>query len=57
LNEYVLVENKSDDTKYNFSKEYDAYLISVLSTTCKFCLGDFSAKEGRENIFKPVVGN
>jgi hypothetical protein len=23
----------------------------------KILLGDFSAKEGRENIFKPVVGN
>jgi len=23
----------------------------------KICLGDFNAKEGKENIFKPTIGN
>jgi hypothetical protein len=39
---------KIDDVKDIFYKELDHM---------KILLGEFNAKEGREDIFKPIIGN
>jgi exonuclease III len=50
-------EDKCDDTKDSFYEEledvfdqYPKYHMTILS-------GDFNAKVGREDIFKPTIGN
>jgi hypothetical protein len=47
LNVHVPVEDKIDDVKDNFYKEH----------VFKILLGDFNAKVGMEDIFKPTIGN
>jgi hypothetical protein len=48
-------EDKSNDIKDGFYKEPEH--VFVLKKHMKILLGDFSAIEGREDIFKPTIGN
>ena len=48
-------EDKSDDSKDSFYEEFEQDHFPRYHT--KILIGDFNAKVGRENIFKPTIGN
>jgi hypothetical protein len=50
-------EEKSYDSKDSFSEELEQVFSHFPKYHLKILLGDFNAKVGRENIFKPTIGN
>jgi hypothetical protein len=50
-------EDKSDDSKDSFYEELKQVFDHFPRYHMKILLGDFNAKVGRENIFKPTIGN
>jgi exonuclease III len=54
LNVHAQTEEKTDDAKDSFYEElehvFDKFHMKIL-------LGDFNAKVGREDMFKPTIGN
>ena len=50
-------EEKSDEAKDSFYEELDQVFDHSPKYHMKTLLGDFLAKVGRENVFKPTVGN
>ena len=57
LNVRAAREEKSDDLKDSFYEELEQVFYRFLNAPMKILLGDFNAKMGRENIFKPTIGN
>jgi len=55
LNVHAPSEEKSVDSKNSFYKEIEQVLFPKYHM--KIILGDFKAKAGRKNIFKPTTGN
>jgi hypothetical protein len=53
LNVHAPTENKTDDVKDSFCEKLDKFPKYHM----KILLGDFNVKEGREDIFKPKIGN
>jgi hypothetical protein len=49
-------ENKIDDIKNRFCEELEQVFDTFLKYHMKILLGDFSAKVGREDIFKATIG-
>ena len=47
-------EDKSNDSKDRFYKELEQVFDHFLRYYMRILLGDFNAKVGRENIFKPI---
>ena len=50
-------EDKSDSSKHSFYEELEQAFDHFPKYDMKILLGDFNAKVGRENIFKPTIGN
>jgi hypothetical protein len=50
-------EDKSDDVKDSFYEELVHVFDQIPTYEMKILLGDFNAKVGREDIFKPTIGN
>jgi hypothetical protein len=50
-------EDKSDDVKDSFYEELARVFDQVPRYGMTILLGDFNAKVGREDIFKPTIGN
>ena len=50
-------ENKTYDSKDSFYEELEQVFDNFPRYHMKILLGDFNAKVGRENIFKPTIGN
>jgi hypothetical protein len=50
-------EDETDDVKDSFYEELECVLDKFPKDHMKILLGDFSAKVGRKNIFKPTIGN
>ena len=50
-------EEKIDGSKDSFYEELDKVFYHFPKYHMKIILGDFNAKVGRENIFKPTIGN
>ena len=50
-------EDKSDDSKDSFYEELEQVSDHFPRYHMKILLGDFNAKVGRENIFKPTIWN
>ena len=51
-------EEKNDDSKDSFYEELEqVFYYHFPKYHMKILLGDFDAKVGRENIFKPTIGN
>jgi len=48
-------EEKSDESKDSFYEELEQVFDHFLKYHMKLLLGDFNAKVGRENIFKPTI--
>ena len=57
LNVHKPSEDKSDDSKDSFYEELEQVFDHFPRYHMKILLGDFNAKVGRENIFKPTIGN
>ena len=57
LNVQAPSEEKSDDSKDCFYAELEKVFDNILKYHMKILLGDLNAKVGRENIFKPTIGN
>jgi exonuclease III len=57
LNFHAPTEDKTDDVKESFYEELEHVLDKFLKYHRKILLGDFNAKVGREDIFKPTIGN
>ena len=57
LNVHAPSEDKCDDSKDSFYEELEQVFDHFPRYHTKILLGDFNAKVGRENIFKPTIGN
>jgi exonuclease III len=57
LNVHSPCEYKSDDVKGSFCRELASVFDQFRRYDVKILLGDFNAKVGREDIFKPTIGN
>ena len=57
LNVHALSEENSDDSTDSFYEELQQVFDHFPKYHMKILLGDFNAKLGRENIFKPTIGN
>jgi hypothetical protein len=53
---HALTEGKCDDTSDSFYEELEAVFDQFPKYHTKILL-DFNAKVGREDIFKPTIGN
>ena len=56
LNVHAPSEEKSDESKDRFYEELEQVFDHLPKYHTKILLGDFNAKVGRENIFKPTIG-
>ena len=54
---HVPSKEKSDDSEDSFYEELEQVSDHFPKCYMKILLGDFNAKVGRENIFKPTIGN
>jgi endonuclease/exonuclease/phosphatase family metal-dependent hydrolase len=50
-------EDEDDDIKDSFNEELEKVFDQYSRYRMKISLGDFNAKVGREDIFKPIIGN
>jgi hypothetical protein len=57
LNVHVPCEDKGDDVKDSFYEELGRVFDQFPRYDMKILLDDFNAKAGRENVFKPTIGN
>jgi hypothetical protein len=57
LNVHAPCEDKSDDVKDRFYEELGRVFDQFPGYNMKTLLGDFNAKVGREDIFKPTIRN
>jgi hypothetical protein len=57
LNVHSPTEDKTDDVKDSFYEELERVFVKFPKYHMKILLGDFNAKVGREDIFKPTIGN
>jgi hypothetical protein len=57
LNVHASTEDKTDDVKDSFYEELERVFDKFPKYHMKILLGDFSAKVGREDIFKPTIEN
>jgi hypothetical protein len=57
LNVHAPCEDKGDDVKDSFCEELGRVVDQFPRYDMKILLDDFNAKVGRENIFKPTIGN
>ena len=56
VNVHAPSEEKSDEAKDSFYEELEQVFNHFPKYHMKMLLGDFNAKVGRENIFKPTIG-
>jgi hypothetical protein len=57
LNIHAPTEDKTDDVKDSSYEELEYVFDKVPKYNTKILIGDFSAKVGREDIFKPTIRN
>jgi len=56
VNVHAPSEEKSDESKDSFYEELEQVFDHFPKYHMKILLGDFNAKVGRENVFKPTIG-
>jgi hypothetical protein len=56
LNVHAPTEDKIDDVKDSFYEELERLFDKFYKCHMKILVGDFNAKVGREDIFKPTIG-
>ncbi|PNF34372.1 hypothetical protein B7P43_G15323 [Cryptotermes secundus] len=57
MNVHAPTENKIDDIKDRLYEELEHVFDKFLKYPMEILLGDFNAEVGREDIFKPTIGN
>jgi hypothetical protein len=57
MNVHAPTEDKTDHREDSFRNELDGVFDKFAKYHTKILLGDFSAKVGREYIFKPIISN
>ena len=57
VNVHAPSEDRSDDSKDSFYEELEQVFDHFPRYHIKILFGDFNVKVGRENIFKPTIGN
>jgi exonuclease III len=57
LNVHAPTEETTDDVKDSFYEELERVFDTFPKYHMKILFGDFNAKVGREDIFKPTIGN
>lgn len=57
INYYASTVDKDNETKNDFYSRLETVYESIPSNVIKVVLGDFNAKVGREQWFRPVIGN
>jgi exonuclease III len=57
LNVHAPTKEKTDDIKERFYEELEQIFDKFPRYHMKILLGDFNAKVGKEDIFKPTIGN
>jgi hypothetical protein len=57
LNVHAPTEDKTEDVKSSFYEELERVFGKFHKYHTEILLGDFNAKVGREDIFKPTIGN
>jgi len=57
LNLYAPNEDESDNSKDKFYEEIERAFDKFPKYHMKILLGDFNAKVGRDDIFKPKIGS
>jgi exonuclease III len=57
LNVHVSIKDKTDDVKNSFYKDMERVFDKFPKYHVNILVGDFNAKVGREDIFKPTIGN
>jgi hypothetical protein len=57
LNVHAPTEDETDDVKDIFYEELERVFDKSLKYHMKILLGDFNAEVGKEDIFKPTIGN
>jgi hypothetical protein len=57
LNVHAPTEDKTNDVKDNFYEELEGVFDKFPKYHTKVLLQDFNAKIGKEDIFKPTIGN
>jgi exonuclease III len=57
LNVHAPTEDKDDDIRDSFYEELEQVFDQFHRYHMKILLGDFNAEVGREDIFKPTIGN
>jgi exonuclease III len=57
LNVHVPTENKDDVIKHGFYEELEEVFDQFSRCHMKVLMGDFNAKVGTEDIFRPIIGN
>jgi hypothetical protein len=57
LNVHAPTEDKFDDMKDRLLEEMECVFDKYPNYHMKILLGDFNAKVGKEDIFKPTIGN
>jgi hypothetical protein len=57
LNGHAPIEDKTNDVKDSFYEELELVFDKFPKYHMKILLGDFNAKVGREDIFKPTIGD
>jgi len=56
INCYAPTEDKADDIKEKFYDELETVVNNLPTHSLKMIVGDFNAKIGRENIYRPIKG-
>jgi hypothetical protein len=57
LNVHAPTEDKTDEVKDSFYGELERVFDRLPKYLTKILLGDFNAKVGRDDTFKPTIGN
>jgi hypothetical protein len=57
LNAHAPTGEKGDNPKDSFYEELEGFFYHFSKYHMKILLGDFNAKVGREDAFKPTIGN
>jgi hypothetical protein len=57
LNVHAPTEDKCEDTKDSVYERLESVFDKFPKYHMKILLGDFNAKDGREDILKPTIGN
>jgi hypothetical protein len=57
LNDHASTEDKIDDIKDRFYEVLEQDFVKSPKYHMKIFLGDFNAKVGKKDIFKPTIGN